>query len=497
MRGKTRFPATGLAPVVPTLMKPLGGVSVSKIDHLDCTDICSVRKLSILACVLIVVLRVSIGWQFLYEGLWKLSTLKTARPWSAEGYLKNAQGPFREKFRGLVDHPDNLNKLDYDQVIASWDEWYQRFQQAYPDLSDDQKRKIELLLNGPAEFAEPLAALPKGVDPSKLKMPKGSFVKYDAAHKRLVTNMHLLPNERDALLDMAPLPIKAEAATAEAATKESEPGTAPTKEEVPAKDNAPAKDEGPAKAEPPAKNEAPAKDSAPKAVDPVVLKYRQAVVKLHERSSKLSLKEQLQVLLKEDPDRAGVVLEAHEGTIDYQRPGKIELYKHLLKRYELNLASARQDFNHEHLAKQFQEIQELKGMLVGPVDALTSELHAAAYKVLTLEQAASGPVPDAPTKLSQINKMTMWSLVVLGACLMAGLFSRLAALGAAGLLLMFYLAMPPWPGIPEAPGPEHSLIVNKNLIECIACLALATIPSGRWVGLDAFIRRFIFRRKTD
>ena len=43
---------------------------------------------------------------------------------------------------------------------------------------------------------------------------------------------------------------------------------------------------------------------------------------LYKSTSKLSLKERLQVLLKEDPDRVGVVLKAHEGTIDYERPGK-------------------------------------------------------------------------------------------------------------------------------------------------------------------------------
>jgi hypothetical protein len=62
---------------------------------------------------------------------------------------------------------------------------------------------------------------------------------------------------------------------------------------------------------------------------------------------------------------------------------------------------------------------------------------------------------------------------------------------------LFYLPMPPWPGVPEAPGPEHSLFINKNMIEVVACLALATLPTGRWIGVDAFVRRFILFRKTD
>src|SRR5262249_29466161 len=108
-----------------------------------------------------------------------------------------------------------------------------------------------------------------------------------------------------------------------------------------------------------------------------------------------------------------------------------------------------------------------------------------------------GPVPEPESKIRQINQITMWSLLILGVTLILGLFSRLSALCAAGLLLLFYLPMAPLPGVPEAPGPEHSLIVNKNRIECIACLALASLPTGRWIGLDALVRRFILRKKTD
>jgi len=72
----------------------------------------SVRQVGFLACLMLVLLRVAIGWQFLYEGLWKLNTQKTAKPWSAEGYLANARGPFRDRFRGMLDDPNGFDKLD-------------------------------------------------------------------------------------------------------------------------------------------------------------------------------------------------------------------------------------------------------------------------------------------------------------------------------------------------------------------------------------------------
>ena len=65
------------------------------------------KRVSGLAILFLVVLRMAIGWQFLYEGMWKLDTFDTARPWSSAGYLKNAQGPLRDKFREATGDPDD------------------------------------------------------------------------------------------------------------------------------------------------------------------------------------------------------------------------------------------------------------------------------------------------------------------------------------------------------------------------------------------------------
>lgn len=59
------------------------------------------------------------------------------------------------------------------------------------------------------------------------------------------------------------------------------------------------------------------------------------------------------------------------------------------------------------------------------------------------------------------------------------------------MVFSFYLAMPPWPGVVEFQsfGPDHSYIVDKNLIEVLALLALAAMPSGKWFGVDAIFTR--------
>ena len=106
-----------------------------------------IRGYSLAAVMLLVVLRVSIGWQLLYEGMWKINTLSTQSPWSSDGYLKNAQGPFRGLFRSMSGDPDDKLWLDPDSVAARWDSFNQRFSRHY-QLNDGQKSQLKKLLDG-------------------------------------------------------------------------------------------------------------------------------------------------------------------------------------------------------------------------------------------------------------------------------------------------------------------------------------------------------------
>ena len=56
----------------------------------------------------IVVLRVLIGWHFLYEGLSKLTT----PGWSASGYLLQSRGPFASLFRWMAADPNVLSTVN-------------------------------------------------------------------------------------------------------------------------------------------------------------------------------------------------------------------------------------------------------------------------------------------------------------------------------------------------------------------------------------------------
>jgi hypothetical protein len=89
----------------------------------------------------------------------------------------------------------------------------------------------------------------------------------------------------------------------------------------------------------------------------------------------------------------------------------------------------------------------------------------------------------------------MYGLVAMGVCLILGLFGPLAALAGAVFLGQIYFSMPPWPGLPPNPMAEgHYFIVNKNLIEMLACLVLVFIPTSSWIGLDPLVFGWMFRR---
>jgi thiosulfate dehydrogenase (quinone) large subunit len=63
--------------------------------------------------IAITVLRVLVGWHFLYEGLSKL----TAPAFTAAGYLKQAKGPLAAQFHSLAASPDLLANAN---LITMW-----------------------------------------------------------------------------------------------------------------------------------------------------------------------------------------------------------------------------------------------------------------------------------------------------------------------------------------------------------------------------------------
>ena len=144
-----------------------------------------------------------------------------------------------------------------------------------------------------------------------------------------------------------------------------------------------------------------------------------------------------------------------------------------------------------------EDANRIRATLRRALEDQTHEMHEALGALLTDEQWAKGGllpkrVSPGPLKwgvLGWADFLVPWGLTIIGGCLLLGLFSRTACVAGALMVLSFYLAMPPWPGLPDNPKAEgHYLIINKNLIEMLALLTLATTASGKWAGLDGLFR---------
>lgn len=108
----------------------------------------------------------------------------------------------------------------------------------------------------------------------------------------------------------------------------------------------------------------------------------------------------------------------------------------------------------------------------------------------SLAEGVAVDVPAEPSRGQKLDKVTMWFLVTVGTFIMAGFLTRLSCFLAAGFLVITYLAHPAFPWYPLPPNTEgNPVFINKNIIECLALLSLACMPTGRWLGIDAVIHR--------
>ena len=91
-----------------------------------------------------------------------------------------------------------------------------------------------------------------------------------------------------------------------------------------------------------------------------------------------------------------------------------------------------------------------------------------------------------------VDTVNAYGLTIIGLALILGLFTRVALWSGITLLLMYYLAYPPFGGFSYgAPSEGSYLIVNKNLVELFAMILLAFSRSDRFFGFDMLRKKKI------
>jgi uncharacterized membrane protein YphA (DoxX/SURF4 family) len=92
------------------------------------------------------------------------------------------------------------------------------------------------------------------------------------------------------------------------------------------------------------------------------------------------------------------------------------------------------------------------------------------------------------TALGIVDFLNIWGLIAIGACLFLGLFTRISAIAGTFLLLLYYIANPPF--MPSSyPSTSHFYIINYNLLEAVVLIVIAAFPANylysvqRWILL--------------
>lgn len=85
--------------------------------------------------------------------------------------------------------------------------------------------------------------------------------------------------------------------------------------------------------------------------------------------------------------------------------------------------------------------------------------------------------------INTIDFLNIAALMIIGITLILGFAEKLGAWLGIGLLLMYYFAHPPFPGLEQVNVEGNYWIVNKNLIEAAALFVLTTMPTGEVFGI--------------
>lgn len=91
--------------------------------------------------------------------------------------------------------------------------------------------------------------------------------------------------------------------------------------------------------------------------------------------------------------------------------------------------------------------------------------------------------------ISTIDTLNIVGLIAVGISLLVGIKVKWGCIGGILLLMLYYLAHPPFPNLPQGPSEGSYWIVNKNLIEMAALLVIYQFPLTSVFGLEKLFTR--------
>lgn len=487
----------------------------------------------------LVLLRLAIGWHFLFEGLHKVHSTYTDKPFTSAGYFREAEGPLGSVMRRyVVGDPDeealarltptsaSLNALPHDRfppaLARDWQAYLDRFIKYYQlnDAQQDEARSrlrqsmdntaLWLLGQNKSELTVKETFQGVAVDVKKTVPQRVQEYRDLLAQVRELYDRKLPSFGRD--VEKARLrEVKAKAtALRTELLGELDEQTKDMKRNLAAVVVLPLKDnwlpipfsEGTSPDQillyelTPARPLFDAKSTGERLADhlPEALSKRwDEFLQLFAARYRLTdeQKQRAAFLLDQAKERtARWLLDAGEDKTGM--PAKVKEFERLVKEAPSSPAvvpplRSALDVRAEDLRKALdQQIVNMKQSLAGVLDEYQKEGFAPPEP----KEPATWVVPYLAQMngIERLDWLTRWGLVVMGAGLLLGLFTRLNCLAAAGFLALTYLAMPAFASLPVPPNTEGNyFLVNKNVVELVALLTLATTASGQWFGVDRLL----------
>jgi uncharacterized membrane protein YphA (DoxX/SURF4 family) len=456
---------------------------------------------------MLVVLRLALGWHFLYEGVWKV-THRDQFVAETEGFLSAARGPACNFFYSMVPDIDGHTRLEKELAIVEvkdpdgksttkaprlaryWDEIRQRFVGYYRPIggSDD---KIALHKNLEEAAQKVYERHVRGLDEFIHENGDKITAHFEALHRfgeegKTAPNTDFMRQRRwdkmqefrkeakgwIADLDSREQALKADLLDLVSKDRVSQLEIGDKKSDTPKAKEADAKK---ADAAPPAEDKSKAKET-PKAKTADV---KASDAPKDKKETKAKAKESAESG-KEEADKAEDAKKTPEEAKKTSGDGK----KPDAAGAKPQLADKAKDDAKDKPTKSDAAAKPAVAVDVMLID----------YSPLAEGRGPEGPFapPTNPLKWKKIEQMAgalSYVFLAIGLCLMLGLFTRLAALGGACFMLFVVFAQPSYPGVYPLDPPQlgHALLVNKDFVEMIALLVIASTRLSRWTGLDYFV----------
>ena len=99
-------------------------------------------------------------------------------------------------------------------------------------------------------------------------------------------------------------------------------------------------------------------------------------------------------------------------------------------------------------------------------------------------------IVSSSTALALTDFINIWGLILIGLGLFIGLFTRLASISGILILLLYYIANPPF-AESTMPGYGHFFIVNINIIEAGILLVFVFLKRDYLWSIDRIVKGYI------